>query len=152
MICVEVIILKKLREKIFMINMISKKMNFMEKALDAYWVKNEVVSNNIANVDTPGYKKYKVNFEELLSEKREQFSIAANYKNPKFLPIGRDKARMGEVMVTRDFSTSMRKDGNNVDIDVENAELAKNSLKYNIVSNQLAKELSLIKQAINGGR
>jgi len=135
-----------------MINMISKKMNFMGKALDAYWVKNEVISNNIANVDTPGYKKYKVNFDELLNEKREQFSIAANYKNSKFLPIGKDKVRMGEVMIIRDFATSMRKDGNNVDIDEENAELAKNSLKYNIVSSQLAKELSLIKQAINGGR
>ncbi|MFA7572341.1 MAG: flagellar basal body rod protein FlgB, partial [Lutispora sp.] len=99
-----------------MINMISKKINFMERALDAYWVKNEVISNNIANVNTPGYKKYKVNFEEVLSEKREQFSIAANYKNPKFLPIGRDKARIGEVMVIRDFATSMRKDGNNIDI------------------------------------
>jgi flagellar basal-body rod protein FlgB len=54
-------------------------------------------------------------------------------------------------IVQEDF-TSMRKDGNNVDVDVEMAELAKNSIKYNALIAQMSKEFSRIKLAINGGR
>lgn len=135
-----------------MIDRISKQTGLMERALDAYWIRNEMISNNIANSETPGYKKFRVNFESLLNEEREKFSISSIDRNPKFLPIGKDRPSVREITITRDYSTSMRKDGNNVDIDEENAELAKNSLKYNVLSNQLAKELSLLKQAINGGR
>ena len=131
-----------------MINKIFSKTNLLEKALDACWVTNEVISHNIANVETPGYKKFKV----YLEESQNNFRISSTHKNPKFIPIGKDKPLSNNIVITRDYSTSMRKDGNNVDIDVENAELAKNSLKYNILAQQLAKELSLIKQSINEGR
>ena len=123
----------------------------MEKALDACWINNEVISNNIANAETPGYKRFRVYFEESLNERQNKFKISSLHKS-KFLPIGRDKPLPRDIMITRDYSTSMRKDGNNVDIDVENAELAKNSLKYNMLAQQLAEELSMIKQAINEGR
>jgi len=135
-----------------MIDRISRQTGLLERALDACWVKNEVISNNIANAETPGYKKFKVYFEASLNEKNSEFHIASIHKNPKFLPIGKERALSKDIIVKRDFSTSIRKDGNNVDIDEENAELAKNSLQYNILSNQLSKELSLIKQAINEGR
>jgi len=135
-----------------MIDRISRQTDLLERALDACWVKNEVISNNIANAETPGYKKFKVYFEASLNEKKSEFHIASIQKNPKFLPIGKERALSKDIIVKRDYSTSMRKDGNNVDIDEENAELAKNSLQYNILSNQLSKELSLIKQAINEGR
>jgi len=135
-----------------MIDRISRQTGLLERALDACWVKNEVISNNIANAETPGYKKFKVYFDASLSEKKSEFHIASTHKNPKFLPIGKDRILSNDIIVKRDYSTSMRKDGNNVDIDEENAELAKNSLQYNILSNQLSKELSLIKQAINEGR
>lgn len=135
-----------------MIDKINRQTGLLERALDACWVKNEVISNNIANAETPGYKKFKVYFEASLNEKKSQFHIASIHKNPKFLPIGKDRLLSNEIIVRRDLSTSMRRDGNNVDIDEENAELAKNSLQYNILSNQLSKELGLIKQAINEGR
>jgi len=131
-----------------MVNKISNQTNLIEKALDACWVTNEVISHNIANAETPGYKKFKVYFEE----SQNKFKTSSIHNNPKFLPIGKDKSLSNEIIITRDNSTSMRKDGNNVDIDVENAELAKNSLKYNILAQQLSKELSMIKQAINEGR
>lgn len=136
-----------------MMDGVNKQIGLMERALDAYWLNNEVISNNIANSETPGYKKYRVSFEALLNEKQENFTISSINKNPKFLPIGKDRPIAKDIMITKDIlNTSMRKDGNNVDIDEENAELAKNSLKYDILASQLAKEISLIKQAINEGR
>lgn len=136
-----------------MIDRVNKQIGLIERALDAYWLNNEIISNNIANSETPGYKKFRVNFEALLNEKQEKFTITSISKNPKFLPIGNSRTIAADIMITRDLSgTSMREDGNNVDIDEENAELAKNSLKYDILASQLAKEISLIKQAINEGR
>ena len=40
--------------------------NVLEKASDASWTRNSVISNNIANVDTPGYKRKDIRFEEYL--------------------------------------------------------------------------------------
>lgn len=135
-----------------MISKIDNKMYLLEKSLDYLWIKNEVISNNIANVNTPGYKRYNVRFSDYLSTERSKFSIGSYLKDSKFLPIGKDRKYIVAPQVIRENNTSMRKDGNNVDIDVENAELAKNSINYNVVASQLSKELSIIKQAINEGR
>ena len=53
-------------------------------------VRNEAISNNIANVNTPGYKRSYVRFEELLSESVGKFQISGLKKDERFLPIGKD--------------------------------------------------------------
>ena len=135
-----------------MISGIDNKIYLLEKSLDYLWAKNEVISNNIANANTPGYKRYDVRFGDYLDKEKSKFSMGSYVKNSKFLPIGKDRNYMVAPQVVRDSNTSMRKDGNNVDIDIENAELAKNSISYNVIASQLSKELSIIKQAINEGR
>ena len=101
--------------------------NVLDKAADAAWLRNEVISNNIANADTPGYKRQDVNFEAQLEkalgradEKRMDQKVAAL------------RSRELEAMTHSDFSEyDYRLDENNVDIQVENVNLAKNQLKYN---------------------
>ncbi|MHB1392424.1 MAG: flagellar basal body rod protein FlgB [Clostridia bacterium] len=135
-----------------MIDRITNKTMALEKALDAAWMRNETISNNIANVNTPGYKKSYVKFEELLTDAVDKFQISGIKKDGKFLPIGKDTSSTVSPEIVQEDFTSMRRDGNNVDIDVEMAELAKNSIKYNALIAQLSKEYSKIKMAINGGR
>lgn len=135
-----------------MIDILNNKTALLEKALDASWLRNEAISNNIANVNTPGYKKSYVKFEELLSGTIAEFQISGIKKDPKFLPIGRDAGMNVSPLLVKEDYTSMRRDGNNVDIDVEMAELAKNTIKYNAMIAQMSKEFSRIKLAINGGR
>ncbi len=135
-----------------MIDRITDKTLMLEKALDAAWMRNETISNNIANVNTPGYKKSYVKFEELLAGAVDQFQISGIKKDERFLPIGKDtKSTISPEIVQEEF-TSMRRDGNNVDADVEMAELAKNTIKYNALITQMSKEFSKIKYAISGGR
>ena len=133
-----------------MIDRISKKTLMTEKALDAAWMRNETISNNIANVNTPGFKKSYVKFEELLSDAADKFQISGIKKDERFLPIGKDTALTVSPEIVVEEFTSMRRDGNNVDVDVEMAELAKNTIKYNALISQLSKEFSKIKLAING--
>ena len=59
-----------------MINKVSNMNLVLEKALDAAWMRNEAISNNIANVNTPGFKKSYVRFEELLSDAAGKFQIS----------------------------------------------------------------------------
>ncbi|HYE84029.1 MAG TPA: flagellar basal body rod protein FlgB [Clostridia bacterium] len=132
-----------------MIDRISNKTLILEKALDAAWMRNETISNNIANVNTPGYKKSYVRFEELLSD-AAKFQISGIKKDERFLPIGKDARMAATPEVIQESFTSMRRDGNNVDIDVEMAELAKNTIKYNALIAQMSKEFSKIKMVING--
>ncbi len=123
----------------------------LEKALDAAWMRNEVITNNIANVNTPGYKKSDVSFEEQLAGAK-QFQIGSTIKNPKFLPIGNDTQSIPAPQMIQQTNTSARKDGNNVDIDVEMAELAKNTIKYNALITQISKQFGNIKMVLNEGR
>lgn len=101
--------------------------NVLDKAADAAWLRNEVIANNIANADTPGYKRQDVDFESQLSKALGRADETNMDKKVASL-----KSRELETSTYSDFSEyDYRLDENNVDIQVENVNLAKNQLKYN---------------------
>ena len=101
--------------------------NVLDKAADAAWLRNEVISNNIANADTPGYKRQDVDFESQLNKALGKAD--ADNMDAKVASLRR---RELEPATHSDFSEyDYRLDENNVDIQVENVNLAKNQLKYN---------------------
>ena len=132
-----------------MIGSLNNKTVLLEKALDAAWLRNEAISNNIANVNYARYKRSYVRFEELLSESVGTFQISGLKKDERFLPIGKDTVDSVSPQVMKENFTSMRRDKNNVDIEVEMAELAVNTIKYNALIAQISKEFSKVKLAIN---
>ncbi|MBM7685214.1 flagellar basal body rod protein FlgB [Defluviitalea raffinosedens] len=113
--------------------------NVLEKALDASWLRNEAISNNIANADTPGYKRKDVEFEKYLEDavafNKSVHKININSIQPK--------------IVTDNSSLQTRLDENNVDIDVEMTELAKNSIKYNTLISLVSKKFKGIDTVLN---
>lgn len=136
-----------------MLDKITGKTAFLEKALNASWLRNEAINNNIANVNTPGYKRQVVKFEELLAEASTLPMAGTGDGNKKFIPISsQDLMNNMEPVSVVDNNTRTRKDGSNVDADVEMAEMAKNTIKYNGLIQILSKEYSKIKTAISGGR
>lgn len=124
----------------------------LEKALDAAWVRNQAISNNIANGDTPNYKAYKVEFEDMLKQAIESQGVTGKRTSPKHLPVGMDTVENVSIRVSRQKNTSARLDGNNVDIDTEMANLAKNYIKYQALVQQLTQRLARLKTVINEGR
>ncbi|MFZ5966599.1 MAG: flagellar basal body rod protein FlgB [Bacillota bacterium] len=124
----------------------------LEKTLDAAWLRNEAVSNNIANVNTPNYKRSDVEFEKMLKSSMSAYTIQGSVTHEKHMPIGVGTIDQIEPTVTTDFSTKYRKDGNNVNIDVEMAELAKNTIRYNMLTQRLSGELRKLKMVIKDGR
>ena len=111
----------------------------MEKSLDALWLKQNVISNNIANVDTPGYKSQEVKFENLLSEAVSNSGDISNLEVP-------------NAVIIKNEDTSVRVDGNNVDIDTENLELYRTQIQYEYMVQKLSDQYSNIKIAIMEGK
>lgn len=134
-----------------MIDKLLSNTNVMQKSLDAAWSRNEIISQNIANVDTPGYKRKDVAFEEYLINSKKR--ITGNRTDVRHIPISPSDIDSVEPTVTQDYSKlSMRIDGNNVDIDTEMADLAKNSIKFNALTQMLNGSFSKIKSVISEGR
>jgi flagellar basal-body rod protein FlgB len=117
--------------------------NNIEKGLDAAWLRNNVISQNIANVDTPGYKRKVVQFEEFLDSEMKTGRISQ----------GKSALSDDGIRIIEDPSeSSYRSDGNNVDIENEMALLAANSLRYNTLIQKLNGDFQRLKLVIKGGK
>lgn len=100
--------------------------NVLNRAADAAWQRNEAISNNIANVDTPGYKRQDVAFESVLQQALGNNRYQS--MDDKVANVNLSRLR-GRAYV--DYANySYRLDGNNVDIENENVMMAENQLKY----------------------
>lgn len=101
--------------------------NVLQKTADAAWILNDVISNNIANATTPGYKRQDVAFEDELANALGRSRYKSMDDKVADLKINRLRPRT----YTDSANFSYRVDGNNVDIETENVTLAANQLKYN---------------------
>lgn len=115
--------------------------NVLDKAADASWMRQEAISNNIANVNTPGYKRQDVAFEDSLQEAISN----SRYRSTDEKVANLSKADLRIRSYTDSSGFSYHLDGNNVDIDTENAALARNQLKYNALVDSINHEFSMIK-------
>lgn len=118
--------------------------NVLDKTADASWKRNEVITNNIANADTPYFKRQDVSFETYLMAELEGANSASLGKTVANV----DLDALTATTYTDSATLSYRLDGNNVDIDTENVELASNQLKYETVISSIKHEFSLIKSAM----
>ncbi len=109
-------------------------------------VRHRVIANNLSNLNTPGFKRSHLPFGSFL---REAEGFRPVMTHPGHLP---GKAREKGPGVVKDTATSMRSDGNNVDLDREMAELAMNQLYYQALAQQLNDRLGAARYVINEGR
>ena len=125
--------------------------NYMPRAMTAANMRQEVIANNIANVNTPNFRKSNLEFEEMLA--REIYGEEPDGKlqmvrtHDKHLPFKPLDYR-AEPQIVQDNTTIMRTDDNNVDIDIEMATLAKNQLYYNALVTEFSGHVSRVKAAI----
>lgn len=115
--------------------------NVLDRAADAAWQRNEAISNNIANVDTPGYKRQDVAFESVLQQ-----ALGNNrYESMDDKVANVDLSRLRGRAYLDYANYSYRLDGNNVDIENENVMLAENQLKYQGLISSINKEFTNLK-------
>lgn len=113
--------------------------NILGKSLNASLLRQNVISENIANNDTPGYKRKDVKFEGLLQEALMSTDKVSDINLNTLTPqVEIDKSNL-----------SYRLDGNNVNIDTEMTELTKNQIKFNVLIDQVSNNFSRIKTVLN---
>ena len=118
--------------------------NVLDKAADAAWLRNEAITNNIANADTPGYKRQDISFEGELKKAMK----VSRYESVD-AKVADLKSRDLQARTYTDYdSVSYRLDGNNVDIQTENVKLVKNQLKYNGLVQSANQEFSNLKMVM----
>lgn len=101
--------------------------NVLTKAADAAWQRNDILSNNMSNVDTPGYKRQDIDFESQLRR-----ALGNSRYETVDAKVAHVTSKELEARVYTDSANfSYRLDGNNVDVDTEGVELASNQIKYN---------------------
>lgn len=125
----------------------SETYSLLKKGLDASSLRSKITANNIANINTKGYKKYSVSFEENLNKSIDSLDLKTTDEKH----IG-DITENSDISIQQDKSTSLRQDGNNVDIDNEMANQAANQLMYNALISQVNSRLSLERYVVNGGK
>lgn len=120
--------------------------NILKKGLDAASERSTVIADNIANINTKGYKRKYVTFEETLKNSSNDLELKTT--DDKHMKINGDA---GDIQVKQD-SGNLKEDGNNVDIDNEMVNLAANNLMYNAMISQINSRISMTKEVINGGK
>ncbi|MEW9697728.1 flagellar basal body rod protein FlgB [Paenibacillus sp. SI8] len=125
--------------------------NLMERTLDASSLRQKVVSNNIANNDTPYYKRSDVMFEELLQGQMSSStpSIEGYRTDSRHFVIGKS-TNFATPEIKTDETTAINNNMNNVDMDYEMSLLAKNQLKYNTMIQQMNSEFKKMRTVLGG--
>ena len=101
--------------------------NIMDKAADASWKRESAISNNIANADTPGYKRQDVDLDK------------------KVRGLNSDLSGLDVSTYTDSSNYSYRLDRNNVDVDTEQVELASEQLRYEMLTTSINEEFNRMK-------
>ncbi len=127
----------------------------LEAGLKGLARRHKVLANNIANVDTPNFKRSDIDFQGTLRKiikSSEGGSLPLKTTNPRHIPNLTSGSSDISFVPVKDFSNTYRKDGNNVDIEKEVAEINKNAVMYNSLLRLLVNELSMQRYAIEEGR
>lgn len=116
----------------------------LTKAADASWTRESVINNNTANVSTVGYKRQDIDFQSVLRE--ELGNCKHKSLDNKINEL--DISDLNAQIYTDSANYSYRLDGNNVDIDTENVELASEQIRYDALATSINSEFSRMRAAL----
>jgi len=127
----------------------------LEKSMDVESLRRKVIADNISNVDVPHFKRSEVNFESELKRAINQNSYVNENRLPaimtdnKHIPFFIDRdIKSVSPRINLDYTTSMRNDGNNVDIEKEMVDSSKNTMRYNALVSSLNHNYKMLKTVI----
>lgn len=123
----------------------------LEQSLHAASLRQKTISQNIANVDTPNYKAKKAVFKHQLDSAINGQRLEAHKTDARHIEFGGKRSSDPAVVVAR-TNTMFNHNGNNVDIEHEMSEMAKNQIYYNALIERLNGRFNTLKTVIKGGK
>lgn len=126
----------------------------MARALDGLSMRQKAIAENVANADTPHYKRFEVAFEGALAKSISQpgaFTVPVAATHPGHYRLdGPQSLDEFQATVSRSGEVTMRNDGNNVDIDAEMTRLAQTNVTYNAMADLMKRKFSGLNSIIRG--
>ncbi|MEK5039556.1 flagellar basal body rod protein FlgB [Sporosarcina sp. FSL K6-3457] len=129
-------------------NIFGGTISHLERGLDFSATKGKVISQNIANVDTPNYKAKNVNFKEVLANVKAN-TLEAYRTDARHIAFKSNGTHSG---VFNYSNLRYRHDGNGVDMEKEQADLAVNQIYYNALVDRINGKFNTLQNVIKGGR
>ena len=129
-------------KNLFQNKMYGETVNVLKKALDYQSANQQIISGNMANVDTPGYRQMNLKFDEELLKAENNSNTGLKRTDSRHIPGSAESTLSG-------FSVETKKTAG-IDMDTEMANMAKNDLLYEANTRLLTKELLALKAAIKG--
>lgn len=141
---------------LYLNNSFGKTVDILHRTMSANLMRQEVIANNIANSDTPNFKRSTVNFEANLaraikSEETEAATLPAKMTDERHMPFYRAQDYR-EVAPRRvlDFLTTAKNNGNNVDIEEETSNAVSSQLAYNLMVQSVVGEFNNVNLVLRG--
>lgn len=131
----------------------TNQLQLLERALDVSTLRQRTISNNIANIDTPYFKSKQVVFEELLQKEMsgEGTKLGAYTTDSRHIPFGRVPFRGPGAQIVSNPQAFVQNNGNDVDLEYEMNQEAKNQIWYNGLVQLTSGYFSKMKSVIDGG-
>lgn len=123
----------------------------LSQALDLGSARLQAISNNLSNVNTPGFKRQDATFAALLHSAQSDGDLPQETTDPRHMTLDDDGGSESPALVTQ-RNGSMRADGNNVDIDAETSRMAATEIYYEGASQLISGQFASLKYVIAGGR
>ncbi|MGB4439101.1 MAG: flagellar basal body rod protein FlgB [Sedimentibacter sp.] len=120
-------------------------LNLLNKSLDGLWLRQQVTMENISNFSTPGYKSKFVDFESILKTNLD------NKVNETTSEIN-NQIMSSNIIVDENDNQALRLDGNNVDLEKENLQLAKTQIQYMYTVTEINSYFSKLNSVISEGK
>jgi len=135
------------------VTLFDRTISFLSKALDMMSIRHELIATNIANQDTPNYRARDISFaEELESVLNNRGPMGESRTDPRHIPLGDPLGASGEgkIFYRPDSGTSY--DNNSVNVEMEMAQMARNTLLYNAAAQIISTKFKNLSYAIREGR
>ena len=118
--------------------------NVLDKAADASWKRETLIASNIANQDTPGYKRQDIDFQTALKNELGRYKYTSLDQKIK----SADLSELNPTVYTDHGGYSYRLDRNNVDPDTEQVELASEQIKYQALTSSITSEFQRLQSVL----
>lgn len=123
-----------------------KMVNMMNQVLDASSLRHQVLSNNLANVNTPDFQRSDVEFNQVY--RKAKLAVTKTHDGH----LSSRATTRSNFSIVQDDSTILRNDGNNVDPDREMVYLLENQIHYQTMTDMVNRNLGLLRSVISEGR
>jgi flagellar basal-body rod protein FlgB len=130
-------------------NLPGKTGDLLHRALDAESLRFQVRAHNLANVNTPAYKRQDVEFEAYLAAELDQRDTNGLRRTHARHLSGEGNGSGAAPRIVTDRHTTMRVDGSNVDIEQEMVALTETAVRYQVLAEQLTRKLRQLRTVIS---